>query len=101
MVLAYAETDRNKGNENVTEKEAISYKFCTGTVYRRTDEYLKSYNFRIGEELDIHAPKNICRKCPVSKTLITLKNFPRGPESRNLWELFLFHVMFLFVSAYH
>ena len=41
MVSEHVETDRDKGKEDVTKKEAIQYKLCTGTVYRRTDENLK------------------------------------------------------------
>ena len=40
----YVKTDRNTGEKDVTEKEAVQYKFCAGAVYRRTDENLKIRN---------------------------------------------------------
>ena len=66
----YVETDRDKGNEDVTKKEAFQYKFCTGTVYRRADENLKIRNsgFERGRHSCVCRGKNALelafRYCP-------------------------------------
>lgn len=65
MVSEHAETDRDKGKEDVIKKEAFQYKFCTGTVYRRADENLKIHNSRFGREqtfmrLSCNAEKDYC-----------------------------------------